>query len=147
MMLSSDSLYKPERMTDLTSTQIGTVGEYLVASIMGGFGVDVTRSDASAYDILALVGNIPIRIDVKTTAKNTPTRGFWVKKGKTGKERPFDGGGCDLFAFVCLEDHAIFFDTCDKYVGKTQIKIKRDSHQDQDPYQTWLNAVGKILPQ
>ena len=146
MTLPLETLYKPERMANLTSTQVGTIGEYLVASILGGFGVEITRADASSYDLLALIGDRPIRIDVKTTATDSPRRGFWVGKGKTGNIRPFGGSGCDLFALVCLEDHAIFFDTCAKHAGKKIISLSRANHQNKDSYDSWLTSLEELLP-
>ena len=47
MTYQKDTLFKPTRMKDLNSTDVGTIVEYFVASILGGFGLEVTRADAS----------------------------------------------------------------------------------------------------
>jgi hypothetical protein len=52
-------------MENLDATQIGEVGEHFVVSVLGGFGLEVYKTNAKGFDLLVL-GDKPIRVDVKT---------------------------------------------------------------------------------
>jgi hypothetical protein len=141
MTYQKDTLFKPTRMKDLNSTDVGTIGEYFVASILGGFGLEVTKADASGYDLLVIQEGRPIRIDVKTTATDKRRRHWGIAKGKTGFFRDYEATGCDVFALLCLEDQSLSFESCKDYEGKRSISLSAKTHKSTDPYLSWLAVV------
>jgi hypothetical protein len=140
---STKALFAPERMDDLDSSQIGTVGEYLVAAVIAGYGYEVHHTKCNGYDLLVMRdGADPIRVDVKTVKAANKPRTYSIRKGKTTTFREYEAGDCDLFALVCLEDQSIVFDRCDKYDGKSSIYINRDKHRDTCSHRSWQSALN-----
>ena len=141
MTYQKDTLFKATRMRDLNSSDVGTIGEYFVASILGGFGLEVTKADASGYDLLVIDEGRPVRIDVKTTTTDKKRRMWGIAKGKTGFFRDYDAKNCDVFALLCLEDQALTFERCKDYEGKRSIYLSAETHKSIDPYKSWLAVV------
>lgn len=144
MTSHKDTLFDPSRMKELNSTDVGTVGEYFVASVLGGYGLEVTKADASGYDLLIIEEGKPIRVDVKTMASDKGHRHWAIAKGKTGSFRDYDADGCDIFALVCLEDQSLAFEKCENYEGKRHIYLNADKHKETDPYQSWKKAIKRV---
>jgi len=141
------SLFAPERMSTLDASQVGTVGEYLVAAIVSGYGYEVHHTKCNGYDLLVMIPNrAPIRIDVKTLRSSGANRTYSIRKGKTTTFRDYSAGDCDLFALVCLEDMSVLFDRCDKYDGKSSVYINRHQHKNTCPHQSWVDSIASILP-
>jgi hypothetical protein len=135
-------------MTNLDATQIGTVGEFFVASVLGGYGYEVIHSPAKGFDLLVLPADErsdPIRIDVKTKSASSGQRTYSIRRGKTTTFREYQAGACDLFALVCLEDMAIAFVPCKNYDKKSTIYINPEKHRAIDPYKSWLQAINGEL--
>lgn len=139
-----DTLFDPTRMKELNSSDVGTVGEYFVASILGGYGLEVTKADVSAYDLLVLHDGRPIRVDVKTIASDKNYRYWGIAKGKTGSVRDYESDGCDVFALVCLEDQALSFEKCDKYKGKRTIYVNSKTHKQTDSFASWTKSTKDL---
>lgn len=142
------SLFNPSLMQNLDATQVGTVGEYFVASVLGGFGYEVIHSPAKGFDLLVLPADErtdPIRVDVKTKSSSTGGRNYSIRRGKTTTFREYSSGACDLFALVCLEDMSIAFVPCDDYDGKSSIYINPEKHKAVSPYESWCKAINGEL--
>lgn len=142
MTIQNHSLFCPERMQSLDATHIGEIGEYFVASVLGGFGYEVIKANGKGYDLIVMDGDKAVRVDVKTKASKDGSRIFNIKKGKTTAYRDYDPSGCDVFALVCLEDLSLIFHPCEVYAGKRSIYINTVVHSTTDPYESWLEAVG-----
>lgn len=138
-------MFDPTRMQNLDATQVGTIGEYLVASIVGGFGYEVIHSPAKGFDLLVLPPDersMPVRVDVKTKSTSNSQRTYSIRRGKTTTFRDYEAGACDLFALVCLEEMAISFVPCEDYDGKGTIYINPNAHRATDPYESWVKALS-----
>jgi len=134
------SLYRAERMENLDATQIGEVGEHFVVSVLGGFGLEVYKTNAKGFDLLVL-GDKPIRVDVKTKSSLEGQRIYNIKKGKKTNYRDFNPQACDIFALVCLEDLSLSFHRSEDYAGKRSIYVNADRHSATDPYESWVSAT------
>jgi len=140
--------FNPELMRSLDATHIGTIGEYFVASVLGGYGYEVIHAAGKGYDLLVMPvghGDHPIRVDVKTKSHDDGHRVFSIKKGKTTTFRGYESGSCDLFALLCLEDMSLSFDLCEDFDGKGSLYLNREAHKRVDPYDSWRGAVQRLL--
>lgn len=136
------NLFDPSRMDNLDASQIGTVGEYLVAAVIAGYGYEVHHTRCNGYDLLVMrPGKDPIRVDVKTMKHADKPRQWSIRRGKTTTFREYEAGDCDIFALVCLEDQSIVFDRCEKYDGKGFIYINRNRHSATCPHESWHSAT------
>lgn len=144
---ANSTVFSPERMQNLTATHVGEVGEFLVASILGGFGFEVVKTNGKGYDLIVMPrseGQRPIRVDVKTKASSEGPRIFNIKKGKKTTYRDYDPSDCDVFALVCLEDLSLTFKKCSEFAGKRSIYLNRDEHKATDPYASWVDSLTAI---
>lgn len=143
-------MFNVAKMNEMSGTQIGTVGENFVASVLGGFGCEVSHAVGQGYDLVVLDKHSdgstkPIRIDVKTATSASKQRNFHIGKGKSYPGfRPYEAGGCDLFALLCLEDMSLVFQKCAAYVGKKSIYINPTKHTNTDAYDSWIEATSDM---
>ena len=129
-------------MENLDATQIGEVGEHFVTSVLGGFGLEVFKTNGKGYDLIVMnEPNPPIRVDVKTKSSIEGQRIYSIKKGKKTNYRDFDPQACDIFALVCLEDLSLTFHRSEDYQGKRSIYVNADEHSTTDPYESWVAAT------
>lgn len=137
--MNSRSLFNPNLMTPLDATQVGRIGEHLVAAMLAGYGYEVHHTAGSGYDLLVMLPNDTgvIRVDVKTKKAATGARLFSIRKGKTTTFREYEAGVCDVFALVCLEDTSVTFEKCDDYAGRNSIYLNRLEHQATCPHTAW----------
>lgn len=138
-------LFNISRMASLTSSHIGDVGEHLVASLLGGYGYEVVHSRAAGHDIVAFYQDTAIRVNVKTTMKDSGGRNFMIAKGKSSGFRDYDGSNCDVFALLCLEDLSLSFARCEDYIGKRAIYIPSKQHKETDSYDSWERTILPIV--
>jgi hypothetical protein len=139
--------FNPELMKALDATHIGTIGEYFVASVLGGYGYEVIHAAGKGYDLLVMDvdhADHPIRVDVKTKSHDDGHRVFSIKKGKTTTFRGYESKSCDLFALLCLEDMSLSFDLCEDFDGKGSLYLNREVHRGTDPYDSWRGAVQRL---
>lgn len=133
------------RLDELDVNQVGTVGEYLVTTMLLADGFDAHRVDTVGYDVLLrLDDGLAVRIDVKTTAKAKDYYQFTIKKGQKNKFKSHTPDACDLLAFVCLESmNIIFVDslTCE---GKDKYSISRSKFDDVDAYQSLYDCIDAL---
>ena len=144
MKMNPKILFNPNLMSKLDATQVGRIGEYLVAAILSGYGYEVHHTAGSGYDLLVMLPDNAgtLRVDVKTKKAATGARLYSIRKGKTTTFREYEAGGCDVFALVCLEDMSVAFEKCDDYDGKKSIYINRLIHQETCPYSTWQSSIA-----
>ena len=133
-------------MNDLDASQVGKIGEYLVAAVLSGYGYDVHHANGKGYDLLVMLPDNDgvIRVDVKTKKAATGARLFNIRKGKTTTFREYEAGLCDVFALVCLEDMSVSFERCSDYDGKNAIYINRLTHQGTCPYTAWNSSIREF---
>ena len=141
--MSSRALFNPELMEPLDATQVGRIGEHLVAAMLAGYGYEVHHTAANGYDLLVMLPDDAgvIRIDVKTKKAATGARQYNIRKGKTTTFREYEAGTCDVFALVCLEDTSVTFEKCDDYDGKNAIYLNRLVHKDTCPHRAWQECI------
>jgi len=137
--MTAKTLFNPDFMTDLDATQIGRIGEHLVAAILAGFGYEVHHTAGAGYDLLVMLPGDEgiIRVDVKTKKAATGARLYSIRKGKTTTFREYKAGNCDVFALVCLEDMSVTFEMCSDYDGKNSIYLNREEHVETCPHSAW----------
>jgi len=142
-MMKTDSLFDPNRMNSLDASQVGRIGEHLVAAMLAGYGHEVHHTAGNGYDLLVMLPDTSdtIRVDVKTKKAATNARRFNIKKGKTTTFREYEAGICDVFALVCLEDTSVTFEKCDDYVGKSGIYLNGRTHRGTCPYSAWKECI------
>lgn len=144
------TMFDVSKMNEMDSTQVGTVGENFVASVLGGFGCEVSHATGQGYDLVVLEkhndgSTKPIRIDVKTARSASKQRNFHIGKGKSHPGfRDYEAGSCDLFALLCLEDMSLVFKKCETYVGKKSIYINPLEHNSTDSYDSWMEATRDL---
>lgn len=141
--MTAKTIFNPSLMTNLDATQVGRIGEYLVAAILSGYGYEVHHTAGNGYDLLVMLPENAgtIRVDVKTKKAATGARLYSIRKGKTTTFREYEAGICDVFALVCLEDMSVSFEKCNDYDGKKSIYINRLLHQETCPYSTWQSSI------
>ena len=146
--MTSKTLFNPKLMMNLDATQVGRIGEYLVAAVLSGYGYEVHHTSGTGYDLLVMLPNNAgtIRVDVKTKKAATGARLYSIRKGKTTTFREYEAGDCDIFALVCLEDMSVTFRKCESYDGKNSIYINSLVHQKTCPYTAWQSSISSDLP-
>ena len=133
------------RLGELDVNQVGTVGEYLVTTMLLADGYDAHRVDTVGYDVLLrLDDGLGVRIDVKTTAKAKDYYQFTIKKGQKNKFKSHGPDACDLLAFVCLESMNILFVDSITCEGKEKYSISRAKFDEVDAYQSLYDCLENI---
>ena len=142
--MNSKPLFNPNLMDPLDATQVGRIGEHLVAAVVAGYGYEVHHTAGSGYDLLVMLPDDSgvIRVDVKTKKAATGARLYSIRKGKTTTFREYEAGDCDIFALVCLEDMSVTFEKCADYDGKNSIYLNRLIHRDTCPHTAWQECVN-----
>lgn len=133
------------RLHELDVNQVGTVGEYLVTTMLLADGYDAHRVDTVGYDVLMrLDDGLAVRIDVKTTAKAKDYYQFTIKKGQKNKFRNHIGSDCDLLAFVCLESMNVVFVDSVECEGKEKYSISRAKFDEVDAYESLYACIENL---
>jgi len=142
--MNSKPLFNPNLMDSLDATQVGRIGEHLVAAVVAGYGYEVHHTAGSGYDLLVMLPEDDgvVRVDVKTKKAATGARLYSIRKGKTTTFREYEAGDCDIFALVCLEDMSVTFEKCADYDGKNSIYLNRLLHKDTCPYTAWQQSIA-----
>lgn len=140
------------KLTSLDVNQVGTVGEYLVTTMLLADGYDAHRVDTVGYDVLLRLDGrhhrcndgLAVRIDVKTTAKAKDYYQFTIKKGQKNKFRNHISSDCDLLAFVCLESMNVLFVLSDDCDGKEKYSISRAKFDEACPYESLYECLDSL---
>ena len=133
------------RLEELDVNQTGTVGEYLVTTMLLADGYDAHRVDTVGYDVLIrLDDGLAVRIDVKTTSKAKDYYQFTIKKGQKNKFKNHSSDACDLLAFVCLESMNVIFVLSDECIGKEKYSISRANFDNACPFETLRDCLEAL---
>lgn len=143
--MNSKTLFNPDLMDDLNATQIGRIGEYLVAAMLGGYGNEVHHTPGKGYDLLVMPSDDTgvVRVNVKTKKAAKGGRRYSIRKGKTTRFRAYKADDCDIFALVCLEDMSVTFEECSNYDGKGTIYLNTTAHKQAEPYTKWRECLSQ----
>jgi len=125
-------------LKSLSEIHRGRIGELLTAAHLESFGAPCSIVHQDKTDILAWSDNHPIRIQVKSrTGLTGASYQFPLAANKKGEY------GCDVFAFVALDRHAIIFDLPPPKLIKTK-RIKPHLFTEKKAEATWHSALHKL---
>lgn len=132
-------------LSDLDCNKVGTVGEYLVTTLLLAHNYDAHRVDTVGYDvIIRLDDGLAVRIDVKTKAEAQDYYQFTIKKGQKNKFKSHCSNACDLLAFVCLETMTVLFVLSEDCEGKEKFCISKDKFESSDPYESLVECLNQL---
>ena len=126
-----------------TTERVGRSGEYFVASVLSRISdlVLVVPHSAEA-DILFQYKNSLYKVQVKTKTKIEKHRANWrfdMRRGSHTKNRNYEDGSIDIFAFVSLEHMNVVFR---KFSKAITITIKDKEIKDNNPIENILDILG-----
>tara|TARA_B100000700_G_scaffold85238_1_gene95906 strand:- start:38 stop:430 length:393 start_codon:yes stop_codon:yes gene_type:complete len=126
-----------------TTERVGRSGEYFVASVLSRISdlVLVVPHSAEA-DILFQYKNTLYKVQVKTKTKIEKHRANWrfdMRRGSHTKNRNYEDGSIDIFAFVSLEHMNVVFR---KFSKAITITIKDKEIKDNNPIENILDILG-----
>ena len=126
-----------------TTERVGRSGEYFVASLLSQISdiVLVVPHSAEA-DILFQYKNTLYKVQVKTKTKIEKHRANWrfdMRRGSHTKNRNYEDGSIDIFAFVSLEHMNVVFR---KFSEGVTITIKDKEMKDNNPIENILDILG-----
>ena len=97
----------------VTDLQAGEAGEHIVCTDLILSGIDAFQSaQGLPFDVMAMVGNSPVRVQVKTTRKEravpqrkeyTPAYLFHTRRCGKGGRRSYNESDFDILALVALD--------------------------------------------
>jgi hypothetical protein len=126
-----------------TTERVGRSGEYFVASLLSQISDTVLVVPHSAEaDILFQHDNILYKVQVKTKTKIEKHRANWrfdMRRGSHTKNRNYEDGSIDIFAFVSLEHMNVVFR---KFSEGVTITIKDKEMKDNNPIKNILDILG-----
>ena len=127
----------------ITTERVGRSGEYFVASVLSRISdlVLVVPHSAEA-DILFQYKNTLYKVQVKTKTKIEKHRANWrfdMRRGSHTKNRNYEDGSIDIFAFVSLEHMNVVFR---KFSEGVTITIKNKEMKDNNPIENILDILG-----
>ena len=126
-----------------TTERVGRSGEYFVASLLSQISDTVLVVPHSAEaDILFQYKNTLYKVQVKTKTKIEKHRANWrfdMRRGSHTKNRNYEDGSIDIFAFVSLEHMNVVFR---KFSEGVTITIKDKEIKDHNPIENILDILG-----
>ena len=126
-----------------TPERVGRSGEYFVASLLSQISDTVLVVPHSAEaDILFQYKNTLYKVQVKTKTKIEKHRANWrfdMRRGSHTKNRNYEDGSIDIFAFVSLEHMNVVFR---KFSEGVTITIKDKEMKDNNPIENILDILG-----
>ena len=126
-----------------TTERIGRSGEYFVASLLSQISDTVLVVPHSAEaDILFQYKNTLYKVQVKTKTKIEKHRANWrfdMRRGSHTKNRNYEDGSIDIFAFVSLEHMNVVFR---KFSEGVTITIKDKEMKDNNSIENILDILG-----
>ena len=121
----------------------GRSGEYFVASLLSQISDTVLVIPHSAEaDILFQYDNIVYKVQVKTKTKIEKNRTNWrfdMRRGSHTKNRNYEDGSIDIFAFVSLQYMNVVFRKSNK---ANNVTIKDKEMKDNNPIENILDILG-----
>ena len=126
-----------------TTERVGRSGENFVASLLSQISDTVLVVPHSAEaDILFQYKNTLYKVQVKTKTKIEKHRANWrfdMRRGSHTKNRNYEDGSIDIFAFVSLEHMNVVFR---KFSKAITITIKDKEMKDNNPIENILDILG-----
>ena len=126
-----------------TTERVGRSGENFVASLLSQISDTVLVVPHSAEaDILFQYKNTLYKVQVKTKTKIEKHRANWrfdMRRGSHTKNRNYEDGSIDIFAFVSLEHMNVVFR---KFSEGVTITIKDKEMKDNNPIENILDILG-----
>jgi len=126
-----------------TTERVGRSGEYFVASLLSQISETVLLVPHSAEaDLLFEYKNTLYKVQVKTKTKIEKHRANWrfdMRRGSHTKNRNYEDGSIDIFAFVSLQHMNVVFRKPSK---ATNITIKDKEIKDNNPIENILDILG-----
>ena len=126
-----------------TTERVGRSGEYFVASLLSQISDTVLVVPHSAEaDILFQYKNTLYKVQVKTKTKIEKHRANWrfdMRRGSHTKNRNYEDGSIDIFAFVSLEHMNVVFRKPSKAIN---ITIQDKEMKDSNPIENILDILG-----
>jgi hypothetical protein len=123
--------------------RVGRSGEYFVASLLSQISDTVLVIPHSAEaDILFQYDNTVYKVQVKTKTKIEKNRANWrfdMRRGSHTKNRNYEDGSIDIFAFVSLQYMNVVFRKSNK---ANNVTIKDKEMKDNNPIENILDILG-----
>ena len=123
--------------------RVGRSGEYFVASLLSQISDTVLVIPHSAEaDILFQYDNTVYKVQVKTKTKIEKNRANWrfdMRRGSHTKNRNYEDGSIDIFAFVSLQYMNVVFRKSNK---ANNVTIKDKEMKDNNPIENILEILG-----
>ncbi|HSG32460.1 MAG TPA: hypothetical protein VLB82_13070 [Thermodesulfobacteriota bacterium] len=128
-----------------TTERVGRSGEYFVASLLSQISDTVLMVPHSAEaDVLFQYNNTLYKVQVKTKTKIEKHRANWrfdMRRGSHTKNRSYENGAIDIFAFVSLEYMNVVFRKAD---DTSSVTIKDEEMQNNKPIDNILDILDKV---
>jgi hypothetical protein len=128
-----------------TTERVGRSGEYFVASLLSQISDTVLIVPHSAEaDVLFEYNNTLYKVQVKTKTKIEKHRANWrfdMRRGSHTKNRSYENGSIDIFAFVSLEHMNVVFR---KPSNVSNITIKDEEMKNNKPIENVLQLLGSL---
>ena len=128
-----------------TTERVGRSGEYFVASLLSQISDTVLMVPHSAEaDVLFQYNNTLYKVQVKTKTKIEKHRANWrfdMRRGSHTKNRSYENGAIDIFAFVSLEYMNVVFRKAD---DTNSVTIKDEEMKNNKPIDNILDILDKV---
>ena len=128
-----------------TTERVGRSGEYFVASLLSQISDTVLLVPHSAEaDVLFQYNNTLYKVQVKTKTKIEKHRANWrfdMRRGSHTKNRSYENGAIDIFAFVSLEYMNVVFRKAD---DTSSVTIKDEEMKNNNPIDNILDILDKV---
>jgi hypothetical protein len=128
-----------------TTERVGRSGEYFVASLLSQISDTVLMVPHSAEaDVLFQYNNTLYKVQVKTKTKIEKHRANWrfdMRRGSHTKNRSYENGAIDIFAFVSLEHMNVVFRKAD---DTSSVTIKDEEMKNNNPIDNVLDILDKV---
>ena len=128
-----------------TTERVGRSGEYFVASLLSQISDTVLIVPHSAEaDLLFQYNNTLYKVQVKTKTKIEKHRANWrfdMRRGAHTKNRSYENGAIDIFAFVSLEHMNVVFRKPSHVIN---ITIKDEEMKNNKPIENILQLLGSL---
>lgn len=128
-----------------TTERVGRSGEYFVASLLSQISDTVLLVPHSAEaDVLFQYNNTLYKVQVKTKTKIEKHRANWrfdMRRGSHTKNRSYENGAIDIFAFVSLEYMNVVFRKAD---DTSSVTIKDEEMKNNKPIDNVLDILDKV---
>ncbi len=128
-----------------TTERVGRSGEYFVAALLSQISDTVLIVPHSAEaDVLFQYNNTLYKVQVKTKTKIEKHRANWrfdMRRGSHTKNRSYENGAIDIFAFVSLEHMNVVFRKAD---DTHSVTIKDEEMKNNKPIENVLQLLGSL---